>query len=283
MRYHEPFLGSEALAAGALTRGQLRWNYDNLLPDVYLAKGAPHDLTTRTRAAWLWTGRRGIVAGQAATALYTRKPIDKDAPVELIAAPRRPRDGVVIRTERIADDEIRTRDDMRMTSPARTALDLARFVPRLDAIGHLDRLADATDVWPEDVAPLVLRYRGARGITGAMGLVRRMDAGAVTPQESRLRLRLRGGGVPAPETNIILGEWPSAVRISMGWRKFRVGVHVPDEPAPTLMVREAKEAERRAMHGWLILTAVPGRDENGFVHAVRQTLWEQVRRARKPG
>ena len=37
------FIGSAALASGRLTRGQLRWNYRPLFPDVYLSKVArPH-------------------------------------------------------------------------------------------------------------------------------------------------------------------------------------------------------------------------------------------------
>lgn len=286
MSIREPFIGSEALASGSLTRGQLRWNYEQLLPDVYLVKGEPTDLVTRARAVWLWTRRQGVIAGQAAAAIHTGKPIDADVPVEVITAARRVRDGIVIRAERIGRDEITTRRGMHVTTPARTALDLARFLPELEAIGHLDRLADATDVWPEDVAPLARRYRGARGIAGIMGVVGQMDDGAATPAESRLRLLLGSSGIPSPKTNILLGEWPDLVRISMGWPKFRVGVHVPEEPAPTepiLIALNAREAHRRATFGWLILTSGPERSEAEFIHAVHETLWEQVKRVRRPG
>ena len=125
-----PFIGTEALASGALTRSQLRWNYDALHPDVYLAKGARRHLWTRIEAAWLWTRRRGIVAGRAAVGQYAHTSVERAAPVELLAVARRREPGVITRNERIAEDEIRSRGDMRVTTAERTALDLARHLPR---------------------------------------------------------------------------------------------------------------------------------------------------------
>ena len=57
------FLGSEAIAR-ALTRGQLRWSYRQIHRDVYLSKYAPRSLRDNIYAAWLWSGRRGIIAGR---------------------------------------------------------------------------------------------------------------------------------------------------------------------------------------------------------------------------
>ena len=82
-----PFIGTEALASGALTRSQLRWNYDALHPDVYLAKGARRDLWTQNRsrvaldAAPRDSGRPGAVGQYAGTS------VERAAPVELLAGP----------------------------------------------------------------------------------------------------------------------------------------------------------------------------------------------------
>ncbi len=64
------FIGSEALAGGVLTRGQLRWNYRALFPDVYVRGGAVPSVAQRAVGAWLWSGRRAVVAGLAAAALH---------------------------------------------------------------------------------------------------------------------------------------------------------------------------------------------------------------------
>jgi hypothetical protein len=64
------FIGSEALAGGVLSRGRLRWNYRAIFPDVYIPKEATPSLSHRTIGAWLWSGRRGVIAGLAAAALH---------------------------------------------------------------------------------------------------------------------------------------------------------------------------------------------------------------------
>jgi hypothetical protein len=76
-----PIIGTEALAAGAPTRGQLRWNYRPLLPDVYVVKDQRLTLPIRIAAAWLWSGRRAIVAGRAAAALHGASWVSEQTPV----------------------------------------------------------------------------------------------------------------------------------------------------------------------------------------------------------
>lgn len=63
------FLGSEALASGALTRHELRTFYRRVLPDVYAPKRVELTLQQRATAAWLWSHREGVVSGLAASAL----------------------------------------------------------------------------------------------------------------------------------------------------------------------------------------------------------------------
>lgn len=65
-----PFVGSEALASGALNWHQLRKQYCAVFPNVYLPKGLQPSLQQRTVAAWLWSRRRGTIAGAAAAAMY---------------------------------------------------------------------------------------------------------------------------------------------------------------------------------------------------------------------
>ena len=230
---HEPFIGSEALAAGTLTRGALRWNYTAMYPDVYIHKDARMDVYEKARGAWLWTGRRGIIAGATAAALYGVRSIDTNAPVELIGPSRRVRPGVVVRNERIGSDEVDAGLVPR-TTPARTALDLARRLPRDDAVVLLDQLSECTDVSTADVAPLQARYRAARGMGSAGKAIRLMDGGSLSPEETRLRLMLIDGGLPRPSTRILVEEdgynfitmddTPWGEIISMGWPDAKVGV-----------------------------------------------------------
>jgi hypothetical protein len=139
MRY--PFVGSEALAEGLLTRGQLRWNYRAVQPGVYVPKDAEPGVAVNARAAWLWSGRQGVIAGRAAAALHGARWVDPCTPIEIIAEHTRPRPGIIVREERISADEIAAVGDMAVTTPARTALDLGRHLPREIAVAQLDALA----------------------------------------------------------------------------------------------------------------------------------------------
>src|SRR4051794_21126339 len=100
-----PFIGSEAVAAGVLTRGQLRWNYTTVFPDVYLPKDDRRHLYHRAYAAWLWPKRTGIISGRTAAALFCLDVLD-DAPVEMISTRRQSPPGIVVRRQHIEDDEL---------------------------------------------------------------------------------------------------------------------------------------------------------------------------------
>lgn len=128
-----PFRGSEALAAGTLTRGQLRWHHTQLLPDVYVHKDATLTDDVWAEATSVWTRGEGIVAGRTAARLLGAYRVPDGGPVEVISSRRRPPPGVVLRAEHIAEDEIRHWSRYKLTTAARTALDLGRHLPRNDA------------------------------------------------------------------------------------------------------------------------------------------------------
>jgi hypothetical protein len=63
-------VGSEALAAGLVTRHQLRTNYDKLHYNVYAQAGMQLDAADRARAAWLWSRRTATLVGISAAAMH---------------------------------------------------------------------------------------------------------------------------------------------------------------------------------------------------------------------
>jgi hypothetical protein len=220
----EVFIGSEALAGGALTRGRLRWNFQAFLPDVYARKDTTLSLSQRTIGAWLWSGRRGVIAGLAAAALHGARWIDESADIEMIFRSGRSPSGIVVRNERIESDEIVEIEGLPVTTPERTALDLARHAPRDVAVPHLDALARATHITFADVQPLVDRYRGARDLCRAVVALDLMDGGSYSPKETVVRLALIDSGFPAPRTQILVGDGTRVALIAMGYEAPKVGV-----------------------------------------------------------
>jgi hypothetical protein len=100
-------LGSEALAKGLLTRGQLRWNYRCIFRDVYIPNDACRSLELMTIGAWLWSGRRAITM-RAAAARQGAKWVDEYTPVELLWRNNHHPPGAIVRNERFGPDEVVT-------------------------------------------------------------------------------------------------------------------------------------------------------------------------------
>ena len=73
-----PAIGSEALAAGVLSRYELSRYYRPILPNIYADKRSALSLRQRSTAAWLWSGRDGVIAGMAASALHKAKWVADD-------------------------------------------------------------------------------------------------------------------------------------------------------------------------------------------------------------
>lgn len=222
----EPFIGSEALAAGTLTRHKLRARYRPLFPNVYVPRPVQLSLDQRIAAAWLWSHRQATIAGLAAAALHGSKWIDADAPVELIYGNARPPNGVVTRRGTLLDDEVMPLDERTVTTPARTAFDIGRRGSIMTAVQRLDALANATGFKPDDVARLAVRHPGTRGLRQLETVLELVDGGAQAPKESQVRLWLVEAGFPVPQTQIPM-VGPDGVPfafIDMGWDEWMLGV-----------------------------------------------------------
>ncbi len=62
-------------------------------------------------------------------------------PIELVGVRIRSQTGLLVpRSERIADDEVTTVSGLPVTTRARTAFDLGRYLDRIDALARLDAL-----------------------------------------------------------------------------------------------------------------------------------------------
>ena len=84
-----PFIGTEAVAAGLVTRRQLKSRYVAVYRNVYLAKGIELTACSRAKAAWLWSGRGATLAGLSAAAVYGSRWIDPGLPAALCVFCRR--------------------------------------------------------------------------------------------------------------------------------------------------------------------------------------------------
>jgi hypothetical protein len=269
------FLGSEAIACGALTRAQLRWHYRALHRNVYLAKDTPRSLRTDIYAAWLWSGRRGIIAGRAAAALHGAKWVDDFTPIEIVGPFHHPPPGIVVRRERIAVENLVERGGLKVTDPARTAFDLARHLPRTAAVSHLDALSAATGLTAAEVTPLIVRYKGARGVRRCRTALSLMDGGAQSPKESWLRLVLIDAGFPRPVTQIRVTDGRLVAYLDMGWERPMVALEYDGDQHRTdrtQYVKDIRRAEMLNRLGWQVIRVINEDRPNIVVQRTREAL-----------
>lgn len=269
------FLGTEAVARGGLTRGRLDWNYRRIHPDVYLPKGASRSLRDNIVGAWLWSGRRGIVAGRAAAALHGAKWVDESTPIEIIGPFNHPPPGIIVRRERIGADEIVDLGGLPVTSLARTAFDLGRHLPRGSAVAHLDALSAATGVTAAEVTPLIITHKGARGVRRCRTPLALMDGGAQSPKESWLRLVLIDAGLPAPATQIRVTDGRVVAYLDMGWEAPMVAVEYDGEQHRTdrrQYVKDIRRAEMVGRLGWNVIRVINEDRPNLIVQRAREAL-----------
>ena len=256
----EVFLGREAMGDG-LPRHELRRWYRPLFRGVYVPKRATPTLADRAVGAWLTSDRTGVIAGLAASALHGASWIDDTAPIEILVDDRRRQSGLIIRMDRVADDEITSVTDLPVTTWARTAFDLGRYQKRYAAIARLDALMRAAPFSIDEVSMLMQRYGPVRGVRQLRELLPLVDPGAESPKESWLRLLLIDNGFPIPETQIPLfdgGVDPFAV-LDMGWRHIQLAVeydgdqHRTDRPQ---YVKDRRRLPRIEKHGWEVIRVI---------------------------
>jgi hypothetical protein len=272
----DPFVGSAALAAGVVTPYELRTRYIALHKDVYLRRDVELTAVLRAKASWLRSRRRGVLAGYSASALHGTKWIDPALPAAIIDVNRYADAGVQTWEERIEEDEFSIVDGMRVTTPARTAVDLARRLPLGVAVAAVDGLAQATELKMPDVDLLLDRYRGRRGLKAARAALALVDGGSQSPKETWLRLLLAKAGFPPVRTQIALrNEWGWAeAYLDMGWEDIRVAAeydgdqHRSDRRQYIRDIRRMETVERR--YGWLVVRVVAEDHPDDIVRRVAE-------------
>ncbi len=253
-----PFVGTQAVDAGTFTERVLRRSCTRIYRNVYQRRDSGLTAKDRAVAAWLWSGKKAVVAGNSAAALLGAEWVDPQAPAELISGRKRPPRLIVTRNESLLAGEVTMVSGVAVTTAARTAFDLGRRPGLVPAVIALDSLARATGLTVDEVEPLTEAHRGARGMKQLREVLALVDAGAESPQETRTRLAIISAGLPRPQTQIVVrNDWGAVLaRIDMGWEKWRLGVeydgaqHWTDPRIRANDIDRGAELERR---GWRII------------------------------
>ncbi|OMC38950.1 hypothetical protein A5740_02575 [Mycobacterium sp. GA-1841] len=253
-----PFVGSQALASGVLTRHELRTRFVAVHRDIYVAKGARPTALMRAKACWLRCRGHGVLAGFSASAFHGARWIDASLPAYVIDTNnRRPARGIVTWADAIEDGEICRVGDIRLTTPARTAVDLACKFPEDTAVAAIDALARATRLKVADIERAAERHSGRKGIKRARATIALVDPGAESPQETWLRLLVVRAGYPRPQTQYpVCNEYGAVIgEVDLAWPESKIaleyeGSHHTD---PETLRKDIARIDEMIEMGWIVI------------------------------
>jgi len=251
-----PFRGSTAIASGLLTRGQLRGpRFQRLFPDVYAPAALEADLALRSRAAGLLVAGRGAVAGYAAAELWGASCAPLDEPAHVLMTERYSSDGLRVHRDYFDFDEtVPINSGGVLTTPERTAYDLARWSPQLvERVVALDALA-RRGAKLDAVRSLRSRYLGSHGGADIAEALRLSDRRSESPMETRVRVPLVLAGL-RPEVQYPVVVNSRRYRLDLAFPELLIAVEY-DGAEHRLQARARSDLMREAdlsSAGWRIL------------------------------
>lgn len=218
-------LATTAQLLTAMTRQQLevqvrKGNLIRVWRGVYSV--TEPDLLIRLRALDLLIDGHAVACLQTAATLYGFSVEDSgsvhvhDPGVRL-----RPTAGLVVHQRRGAPTQLVS--SRRATTPAWTAVELAREARRPRALAVLDAALHSSWCAPADLAEAVDRQRGRRGIVKVRNLLPMVHGRAESAMESEARLAMLDGGLPRPELQYLIhGRDGEVWRVDFAWPDARV-------------------------------------------------------------
>lgn len=293
-----PFTSAEAREAGlnrwALTQAVAAGEVRRVLTDVYVVRDAPDSLELRARAAALVVSEHAVVVDRSAAWLWG---VDLLRASELDACPRL--ETYVLRGHKrvtrreagggerdLAPGDITTLAGVRLTTPARTCLDLACHLRPYEALAALDAFACVHGVTPFELMGELPRFRRRRGVVQARRLVPLMDARAESSGESFTRLAIIDANLPSPcpQYWVEVGGQPM-YRLDLAYPEQKVCVEYDGEDYHSS--QEQREADRRRRtwlrdHGWRVIVVTKhdfaGNALDAWLGELRSELMARARR-----
>jgi hypothetical protein len=165
-------------------------------------------------------------------------------------------------------------DGRRVTSPAWTAVEVARSLRRPRALATLDAALRSGTCSRADIWRAAIEQAGRRGIVAVRNLIPLADPRAESPMESEARLAMIDGGLPTPELQyeVVDGNGERR-RLDFAWPDQRVAVEYDGmdwHSGPDAMKRDRRRQAALGDIGWIVLSIV--------FEDVRYRAWEFVGR-----
>jgi very-short-patch-repair endonuclease len=255
---HRPFRGSAAVRSGLLSKRQLEGSqWRRLYPDVYIHSAALLEHWTWCGAAALFLPAGSAIGGRSAAHLYFVDLLPMgEPPVEAIIPPTRSmKRHPMLSPARSAllPGDRQVLGGLPITSPLRTAFDLARRPGLVEAVVGLDALLTKGLL---DGAALRENAELRPGWPGTCQLKRALRLavpGAESPMETRLRLLLVLAGLPPP---VVQHRVPAAnARLDLAYPQVKLAIEYDGDHHRDRrqFARDVARLNRPRLLGWTVL------------------------------
>lgn len=264
-----PFTLTQIESLG-ITRSQLRTLVLNgevrrPLHGVYCSSQLPDSQELRARCAALVLPPHTVVCDRSAAWIHgvdTFDLIDRalPPPLEVVAVggqDRSRRNEVYGGKRRLQPDEVMTIEGVRVTTPLRTACDLARLRGRHSSLAALDAFMRKHGITQADFVRVLPRFRGQRGVVQLRQLVPLASPLRESTGESFTAVAIDSAGLPPPTPQVWVElEDFGPVRLDHAYEDLKIaieydGVEHHSSEADRERDRLRREALERA--GWLVI------------------------------
>jgi len=274
---------SHAQLRGLLSEGVVRTE----LYGVYCRSDLPDTLDLRARSASLVLPPHVVVCDRSAAWLWgisclEYAELDVLPALEVVSCggeDRSRRSGVYGGKRDLLPDEVTEVDGVRVTTPLRTAIDLACLRGRRDALAVLDAFRRGFGLTCEDYERQLLRFERRRGCKQARELAPLAIVDAESQGESWTRMTIVDDGLAPPRAQVeVLLPDHGWVRLDLAYEHLRIAIeydgaefHTSDEDrAADRRRREALERE-----GWIVIVVT----KDDFTGARLETWLSELRTA----
>jgi len=229
-----PFRALDALDMGLLTRNMLRGPaWQRLYRGIYADSRLPVDHRLRCQAAALLLPPGGAVGLLSAVHLWDVPVRDADDPVTVLVPPGitiQSQKHLVVRHVHVPSADLDAIFDVPVTSPTRTAFDVARMLPRTDAVIVLDSMFRRRKAFLAKVEAHLAAQAGWPGVVAARRTLSLSDGRAESPMETRLRLLLHDAGLPPPTPQLKIfrvkpdGRQKFVARVDLAYEDWKIAI-----------------------------------------------------------
>ena len=236
-----------------------------MLTGVYVAAAAPDDLATRLAAINLVTAPSAFIvdgsaawlhAGDSVLAPGEHLQLNEPTVFDERRGCRLRRKGLASGTRDLLPTDVMEIGGVRVTTPLRTALDVARLHHPQRGLATVDGLLRETDLTKEEMVAELPRFRGARWITRGRLIVTWADGRSQSYGESASRLAwLTTPGLPPPQLQVPVEVDGHTFYLDLADEDLMIGVEYDGERWHGPDRADHDDARRKLirMLGWVLL------------------------------